>query len=235
MPFEPKHRSVQASENNRAEELKVLGWSAEDVRKYEELWEYRHRWGAINLEREDRIFLRKAEAALPKIVSGKAEKKRLQDKSYYRWLAFYRDAMTGSAAEQGLANGEQGAWPILLSEELRAIDYYEPVLGLPDTLKAKELLAIREELAAKAATSGRLASFDFVGVLEELKRNEKTSWKPLRGEGNTENGYAVLPAEAAEAFRQEARTRLCSAIRDLFPSLKDSEKEPPAVDWQPAA
>ena len=226
---------MQASENNRAEELKVLGWSAEDVRKYEELWEYRHRWGAINLEREDRVFLRKAEAALPKIVSGKAEKKRLQDKSYYRWLSFYRDAMSGSAAEQGLSAGEQAAWPILLSEELRDIDYYEPVLGLPDTLKSKELLPIREELASKAASSGRLASFDFVEVLEELKRNEKTSWKPLRGEGNTDKGYPVLPADAAEAFRQEARTRLCSAIRDLFPSLKDSEKEPPAADWQPAA
>ena len=54
---------VQKSENNRAGELKELGWSAEDVRRYEELWEYRQRWGAINLERDDRQFLRKAEAA----------------------------------------------------------------------------------------------------------------------------------------------------------------------------
>jgi hypothetical protein len=219
---------VQTSENNRAEELKVLGWSAEDVRKYEELWEYRHRWGAINLEREDRIFLRKAEAALPKIVSGKAEKKRLQDKSYYRWLSFYRDAM--QAAPQ--KDGEIGAWQVLLEEELRAIDYYEPVLGLPDTLKSKELLPIREELAAQAASGARQESFDFAGVLEELKRNEKTSWKPLRGEGNTETSYPVLSLDAASAFRQQARSRLTSAIRELFPSLKDSEKEPPAADWE---
>ena len=76
---------MQTSENNRAGELKDLGWSPEDVRKYEELWEYRQRWGAINLEREDRLFLRKAEAALPKLSSGRgSEKKRLQDKSHYR-------------------------------------------------------------------------------------------------------------------------------------------------------
>ena len=55
------NRRVQTGEENRAEELKALGWTAEDVRKYEELWEYRQRWGAINLERDDRVFLRKAE------------------------------------------------------------------------------------------------------------------------------------------------------------------------------
>mgnify|MGYP006158635617 CR=1 FL=1 len=37
-------------------------WSAEEVRTYEELWEYRQRWGAINLEPEERQLLRKAEA-----------------------------------------------------------------------------------------------------------------------------------------------------------------------------
>ena len=48
---------------HRADELAGLGWSAEDVNRYAELWEYRQRWGAMNLEREDRLFLRKAEAA----------------------------------------------------------------------------------------------------------------------------------------------------------------------------
>ena len=224
---------MQTSENHRSGELKELGWSPEDCRKYEELWEYRHRWGAINLEREDRIFLRKAESALPKIVTGKAEKKKLQDKSYYRWLAFYRDAMATSDSAAGLGESEVAAWPILLQEELRAIDYYQPVLGLPDTLKAKELIAVRELLATKAAAAGRVAQFGFVDVLEELKRNEKTSWKPLRGDGNSETSYPVLPADAAEAFRQDARSTLTAAIRELFPSLKDSDKEPPAADWQP--
>ena len=55
-----------------ADELQALGWSAEDVARYAELWDYRQRWGAMNLEREDRLFLRKAEAALPAIVTGKA-------------------------------------------------------------------------------------------------------------------------------------------------------------------
>ena len=220
---------MQKSENNRAGELKELGWSAEDVRRYEELWEYRQRWGAINLERDDRQFLRKAEAALPKIVAKGSEKKRTQDKSHYRWLAFYLDAMQTVP----LQDGELGAWPIVLQEELRTIDYYQPVLGLPDTLKAKELLPIREQLIAQAASSGRQASFDFVAPLEELKKTEKTSWKPLRGEGNSDSSFPVLSADAAEAFRSEARATLTAAIRALFPSLKDTDKPEPPADWMP--
>lgn len=218
---------MQTSENNRAGELKDLGWSPEDVRKYEELWEYRQRWGAINLEREDRLFLRKAEAALPKLSSGRgSEKKRLQDKSHYRWLSFYLEAMQASPAETGLAAGERGAWPVLLEQELRALDHYEPVLGLPDTLKAKELLAVREQLIQQAAAGGKVLQFDFVEPLEALKRQETTSWKPLRGEANTDKSYPVLAADAVESFRQGAATRIGAAIRELFPSLKESDKAP---------
>jgi len=228
---------VQTSEENRAEELRTLGWSAEDVRRYEELWEYRQRWGAINLERDDRAFLRKAEAALPRRVSGKgSEKKRTRDKSHYRWLAFHLQAMRTGAAESSLGDGEQGAWPILLEEELRVLDYYEPVLGLPDTLKARELIAFREQWLANAAERGRVLSFDFVEPLEALKRQETTSWKPLRGEGNSDTTYPVLSADAAARFRAELRPAISAEIRRLFPSLQDSEKPAPADDWQaPAA
>jgi hypothetical protein len=133
-----------------------------------------------------------------------------------------------------LNEGEVAAWPIVLQEELRTIDYYEPVLGLPDTLKAKELLPVREQLVAQAAaTAVRSISFDFVAPIEELKQREKTSWKPLRGEGNTDTTYPLLSADAADAFRQQARATITSTIRELFPSLKDTEKPEPPADWMP--
>ena len=67
--------------SHRGEELKGLGWNGPDVARYVELWEYRQRWGAMNLEREDRLFLRKAENALPAILSGRAAtKKPIKDK-----------------------------------------------------------------------------------------------------------------------------------------------------------
>lgn len=51
---------------------------------------------------------------------------------------------------------------MLLSEELRLLDELQPVLGLPDTLKARQLIAVREALIQEAASQGRCLSFDFI-------------------------------------------------------------------------
>jgi len=226
---------VAKDETSRGAELLVLGWTAEEVRKYEELWEYRQRWGAINLEPEDRQVLRKAEGLLPKRVSGKGSaKKAIQDKAYYQWLSFYREAMLGAAAELGLAAGEEAAWAILIEEEQRALDYYQPVLGLPDTLKAKLLMPLREQWTGEAG--GRTLEFDFIAPLEALKATQTTNWKPLRAEDATNpKAYPVLEAEAAAVFRSKVRQEMVSFIRTTFPSLKDSDKPEPAADWSKGA
>ena len=76
--------------SHRSPELKQLGWNQEDIVRYEELWEYCQRWGLINLEREDRQFLKKAEKLLPKLQPKKiSNKKSIKEKSYYLWLNFY--------------------------------------------------------------------------------------------------------------------------------------------------
>ncbi|MCP9848416.1 hypothetical protein [Cyanobium sp. Morenito 9A2] len=223
-------------EVNRAEELKELGWPVEEVRRYAELWEYRQRWGAINLEPEDRVFLRQAEAALPKLATGKGSaRKSFRDKSHVRWLAFHLEAFKAAEAELGLASGELGAWRIVLEEELRALAYDQPVLGLPDTLKAKALIPLRNTWAAEAAASGRVLSIDFNAPLEALRAREKTSWKPLRGEeAASASDYPVLEGEAAAIFRAQVRQAVIAQIRSTFPSLKDTDKPLPPDDWQPA-
>lgn len=211
-------------ETSRADELLALGWSAEDGRRYAELWEYRQRWGAINLEREDRLFLRKAEAALPKRLTGKAaQKKSLREKSHYRWLSLYLDAMAHSAAEQQLSAGERGAWAVLLEEELHVLEHYDPVLGLPDTLKARELVALREQLIQQAPAT-REVRFDFQAPLDTLRAQETTSWKPLRGDASGDSRYPVLAGEAVDSFRLQVRRELGGWIRQHFPSLRDSDK-----------
>ena len=78
--------------SHRSHELKALGWNQEDLTRYEDLWDYSQRWGLINLEREDRQFLKKAEKLLPKIQNKKTSvKKTIEEKSYYLWLNFYLD------------------------------------------------------------------------------------------------------------------------------------------------
>ena len=222
-------------ETSRGAELLALGWTAEEVRKYEELWEYRQRWGAINLEPEDRQVLRKAEGLLPKRVAGKGSaKKAIKDKAYYQWLSFYREAMLAAAAELGLGAGDEAAWAIVIEEEQRALDYYQPVLGLPDTLKAKLLMPLREQWTSEAA--GRTLEFDFIAPLEALKASQTTNWKPLRAEDAANpKAYPVLDAEAAAAFRAKVRQEMVTFIRTTFPSLKDSDKPEPAADWSKGA
>ena len=204
-----------------------MGWSAEEVRTYEELWEYRQRWGAINLEREERQLLRKAEAALPKRLSGKAaQRKSIRDKNHYIWLSRHLEAC--QAIDRTLEPGEIGAWTILLEEELRALRYYQPVLGLPDTLKAKAFEPERERWAASGAASGRVAAQEF-----GTTASDGEPIRPLRGEtlaGNSD--YPVLQGTAAEAFRGTVRQEICAFTRATYPSLKDSDKPEPPDTWE---
>ena len=217
---------------HRADELAALGWSAEDVNRYAELWDYRQRWGAMNLEREDRVFLRKAEAALPELVTGKAAaKKSTKDKSYYRWLTFHLDAMTAFEAQMSLPEEARGAWPILLEEELRLLDHYQPVLGLPDTLKAKAFDAFRELMGEQAAAlpgeSMQMGRYDFQNALLELKEKENSKWRHLR-EQSGEQPYPVLLQDAVESFRSDVRSQFTPLLRETLPSLKDSDKPEPS-------
>lgn len=219
---------MRKDETSRSDELKTLGWTAEEVRRYEELWEYRHRWGAINLERDDRIFLRRAEAALPKQLSGKAAlRKSLKEKTHYRWLSAFHQAMAGV---EGLEADELAAWAIVIEEELRALDYYQPVLGLPDTLKAKAFAPLREQLVAEIADQGRNLSFDFAAALAEFRAQGNKGWKSLR-QDDTNRDFPVLPRAVADGFRAKARAELVALTRSTYPSLADTAKPEPPSDW----
>ena len=219
---------MRKDETSRSDELKTLGWSAEEVRRYEELWEYRHRWGAINLERDDRIFLRRAEAALPKQLSGKAAlRKSLKEKTHYRWLSAFHQAMAGV---EGLEADELAAWAIVIEEELRALDYYQPVLGLPDTLKAKAFAPLREQLVAEIADQGRNLSFDFAAALAEFRAQGNKGWKSLR-QDDSDSSVPVLPRAVADGFRAKARAELVALTRSTYPSLADTAKPEPPSDW----
>ena len=219
---------MRKDETSRSDELKTLGWSAEEVRRYEELWEYRHRWGAINLERDDRIFLRRAEAALPKQLSGKAAlRKTLKEKTHYRWLSAFHQAMAGV---EGLEADELAAWAIVIEEELRALDYYQPVLGLPDTLKAKAFAPLREQLVAEIADQGRNLSFDFAAALAEFRAQGNKGWKSLR-QDDSDSSFPVLPRAVADGFRAKARAELVALTRSTYPSLADTDKPEPPSDW----
>ena len=116
--------------SHRSHELKALGWNQEDLSRYEDLWDYSQRWGLINLEREDRQFLKKAEKLLPKIQNKKASvKKSIEEKSYYLWLNFYLEEIK-IFNESYLPKNQVSVWTLLIEEELKLLKELQPVMGL---------------------------------------------------------------------------------------------------------
>ena len=223
---------------HRADELRQLGWNQEDLYKYIELWDYRQRWGSINLEREDRLFLRKAESLLPEISKNKVSvKKPLKEKSYYCWIQFFLNEMNNFELNENLDSGMRGVWPIFLEEELRIIDYFEPVLGLPDTIKAKLIGPIREDLVKTALEiykeSVITKQFDFHGALTNAKSNgENSSWRSLRdADFESNQDYQIIEKENALEFRKKVNKKLLSFIKENLPSLAESDKSLPPNDW----
>ena len=131
----------------------------------------------------------------------------------------------------------RGIWPIFLEEELRVIDYYEPVLGLPDTIKAKLLGPIREDLVKIALESYKKSTttkqFDFQGTLANAKSSGKnSSWRSLRdAEFEDNQDYQILDKRYVLEFRKKVNEKLLLFIKDNFPSLADSDKSLPPNDW----
>ncbi len=193
---------------HRAAELTQLGWHQNDVLRYIDLWDYRQRWGAINLEREDRQFLRKAESALPEIKNTKSSvKKAITEKSYYCRLVFFISEMQKAETSFRSSTDSIGLWKILLEEELRCLDYFQPVLGLPDTLKSKLLIPFREEMISSFIEEYKgdidFFDFDFDSPLNYFNEKEQKSWKPLREGITTDlNSYPVVTSRRINECRK---------------------------------
>ena len=160
--------------SHRSHELKALGWNQEDLSRYEDLWDYSQRWGLINLEREDRQFLKKAEKLLPKIQNKKASvKKSIEEKSYYLWLNFYLEEIK-IFSESNVPKKQVSVWTLLIEEELKLLKELQPVMGLPDTLKAKNLFVNRKQIIEKAFNEydaqNNNEPFDFINIFNKSEK-----------------------------------------------------------------
>jgi len=211
--------------SHRSHELKALGWNQEDLSRYEDLWDYSQRWGLINLEREDRQFLKKAEKLLPKIQNKKASvKKSIEEKSYYLWLNFYFEEIK-VFNESNLPKNKFSVWSLLIEEELKLLKELKPVMGLPDTLKAKNLFANRKELINKAFTKydakNNTKFFNFNEILTNSESDVSKSWKSITEKDPDSNEkFPIVDSENVEDLRSEINQDLEKFMRENYPSLK---------------
>ncbi len=211
--------------SHRSFELKELGWNQEDITRYEELWEYSQRWGLINLERDDRQFLRKAEKLLPKLQPKKiSNKKSIQEKSYYLWLNFYYEKINDFRISI-LKIKTESVWEILLEEELKLLDKHKPVMGLPDTIKAKELSLIRKYLLKltfekfESINSDKLFDFEIVSNPNEQIINK--NWKSIIENTPEEmKSFPLIPEISIEKFRGQVKDKIEEFMVNNYPSLR---------------
>ncbi len=213
--------------SHRSHELKLLGWNQDDISRYEELWEYTQRWGLINLERDDRQFLKKAQKLIPKPQPKKTStKKSIEEKSYYLWLDFYLEEIK-NFDKKNLSEGEISVWQILLEEELELLKKYKPVMGLPDTLKAKELYKSRknilEESVKKYNCKESRKLFDFDVVINTANENKKKSWKSLiENSKDDKNHYPILKINEHLKLRNFVRQQIEEFMITNYSSLKEN-------------
>jgi len=161
--------------SHRSHELKALGWNQEDLTRYEDLWDYSQRWGLINLEREDRQFLKKAEKLLPKIQNKKISvKKTIEEKSYYLWLKFYLDEINifsnfNLPKNKYFITLNQWFDESLLNEtDIQPLYYPSINKENFDNYKIKYFNAFNED-----PTHLSLLSYDLVGLVYYLSMNSK--------------------------------------------------------------
>ena len=213
--------------SHRSHELKAIGWNIEEITRYEELWEYSQRWGLINLEREDRQFLKKAEKLIPKPQPKKiSNKKSIDEKSYYLWLNFYLDKLK-NFSNLNVTKDMISVWEIMIEEELNLLKKYNPVMGLPDTLKAKELYKVRAILIQNSFSKYNAKNCDklFDFAIEKNSSDEAIgkNWKSLiASDSSQKDQFPLLKQKVAEELRVEILKNLEDFMISNYPSLKDN-------------
>ncbi len=218
---------MKKESSHRSHELKALGWNQDQIIRYEELFEYSQRWGLANLEREDRQFLKKAEKILPKKQLKKTSiKKSIEEKSYYKWLRFYLDRII-EFDKLTFSSEFISVWQIILEKEIQILEKLQPVLGLPDTIKAKEISSIRSRLIDLAIKNYKAISndktFEFISLLSTSDQNISKSWKSIIERNPDENKrYLLLEKKDEDGFRNEVHEKLESFMKKEFPSLREN-------------
>ena len=214
--------------SHRSHELKAIGWNIEDITRYEELWDYSQRWGLINLEREDRQFLKKAEKLIPKVQPKKtSNKKSIEEKSYYLWLNFYLDKLK-IFSNLYVPKDMFSVWEIMIEEELNLLKKYNPVMGLPDAIKAKELHKVRADLVQnsfknyEAKNCDKLFDFDIEKISSEEDVIGK-SWKSIiESDLSQKDQFPLLNQKNAAELKIEILKNLEEFMISNYPSLKDN-------------
>ena len=99
-------------------------------------------------------------------------------------------------------------------------------MGLPDTLKAKNLFENRKELINKAFSEfdaeNNNKGFDFDDVLSNYEKDVGKNWKSITEKDPEANKtFPIIDTKHIESFRSEIKKDLNLFMKENYPSLKE--------------
>ena len=213
--------------------LDSAGWSEPQVDRYYKLLARKQAHGLSALSVEDRRFYNSAAAACNKaqtainkaVREGQTRrmsgKQPVETKLHYRFLL--ADKLNFQARAE-LLPAEELAIVIILEEQMRALELYQPVLDQVDTCRRRAFDPILMDLLELAAVTGRpLTNYDSLGHQEALRADFADSWNERWSEyyGRTTGSPVALSGDEALAFRAEVRAVTEHFTRSL-PSVVQS-------------
>ena len=98
-------------------------------------------------------------------------------------------------------------------------------MGLPDTLKAKNLFVNRRQIIEKAFkeydAKNNNDPFDFINIFNTSKKDVSKSWKSIiEKDPEANDSFPIVESKNAEDLRSEINEDLKSFMRENYPSLK---------------
>ena len=114
----------------------------------------------------------------------------------------------------------------MIEEELKLLKELQPVMGLPDTLKAKNLFANRKQIIEKAFkkydAKNNNELFDFTNIFNKSKKDVSKSWKSIiEKDPEANKTFPIVNNNNVEDLRFEINEDLKSFMRGNYPSLKE--------------
>ena len=128
-------------------------------------------------------------------------------------------------SESNLPKKQVSVWTLLIEEELKLLKELQPVMGLPDTLKAKNLFVNRKQLIEKAFkeydAKNNKETFDFINILNKSEKDVGKSWKSITEKDPEANEtFPIINSKNMEDLRSEINLDLKSFMKENYPSLK---------------
>ena len=108
---------------------------------------------------------------------------------------------------------------------MKLLQELKPVMGLPDTLKAKNLFENRKELVNKAFSEYDAENndkvFNFDEILNKSENNVGKNWKSITEKDPEANKtFPIIDTKHIENFRSEIKKDLNLFMKENYPSLK---------------